>query len=293
MDACLRSASRISTKVWDCTGRVVAEATTTEHLGSHPDPVDFRKGVPAVADAVHLDLGMSVWKYMISAKPDRLSWATDLVATTSQNCGLTSWRFASVTGEIDRPVDGGGDDAGPAGFFRGDRRRGGEADSGDQGLPRKAKAGWKVNDLRRSPWLPRSVAARPNSSSFAAWGGPHGQHRQLTPFTVARNPPRATVLWSRSTENRIRRCCAAEGGMVQDAETLREAGRGVLFHRNLPPRIPKPEISKQVGRSILKDGKWQDSSLADGCSARRRPEVLISPAGRSENHSRPTPRRHR
>ena len=55
---------------------------------------------------------------------------------------------------------------------------------------------------------------------------------------------------------------------VQDAVKQFERPDPDFFARlNLPPRIPKPEIAEQVGRSILKDGQWQDLNPA----VRRRP----------------------
>ena len=83
----------------------------------------------------------------------------------------------------------------------------------------------------------------------------------LTPFTAELQIRRgADVLWSRKTENSIPRMLRLEEGeTVQDAVNRYEKPDAAFFSRlNLPPRIPKPEISEQIGTSSLKDGKWQD-----------------------------------
>jgi hypothetical protein len=87
----------------------------------------------------------------------------------------------------------------------------------------------------------------------------------LTPFTaelqIRRN---ADVLWSRKTENRIPPILRLEEGeTVQDAVNRYEKPDAAFFARlNLPPRIPKPEISQQIGMSSLKDGQWQDMTAS-------------------------------
>jgi hypothetical protein len=86
----------------------------------------------------------------------------------------------------------------------------------------------------------------------------------LTPFTAELQIRRgADVLWSRKTENRIPPILRLEEGeTVQVAVNRYEKPDAAFFARlNLPPRILKPEISKQIGMSSLKDGKWQDMTV--------------------------------
>jgi hypothetical protein len=84
---------------------------------------------------------------------------------------------------------------------------------------------------------------------------------QLTPFTAELEIRRGTtVLWTRSTTNRIPFMFhLQQGETVQDAVKRYEKPDAGFFARlDLPPRIPKPEITEQVGDSVLKDGAWRD-----------------------------------
>lgn len=46
---------------------------------------------------------------------------------------------------------------------------------------------------------------------------------------------------------------------MQDGVRRYEKPDVAFFSRlNLPPHIPRLEISMEVGRSVLKDGQWQD-----------------------------------
>lgn len=260
-------------QVWDCvSGRVVAEATTTEHLGSHPILWISEKVFRApLGDAVHLDLGMSVWKYMISASTGPVVVGNRiLVATTSQNCGLTSAEIPhpSLEKSIGRLMSA-GDEAmlvRPGSSVAIAVEGAGEADKAaiKASLAKGAeKAGWKVNDRAPITLVAKIGRGKTEQLQFRSMGGgPRTvSTASLTPFTAALEIRRgATVLWSRSTENRIPPLLRLqEGETVQDAVKRYEKPDAAFFsHLNLPPRIPKPEISKQVGRSILKDGKWQD-----------------------------------
>jgi hypothetical protein len=54
-----------------------------------------------------------------------------------------------------------------------------------------------------------------------------------------------------------------EGETVQDAVRRYEKPDPAFFSRlNLPPRIPKPEIKQQIGRSVLNNGQWQDLTIS-------------------------------
>jgi hypothetical protein len=72
------------------------------------------------------------------------------------------------------------------------------------------------------------------------------------------------VLWSRSTANHIPFMLhLQEGETVQDAVRRYEKPDAAFFgHLTLPPRIPKPEISAQVGMSVLTNGQWQDLNVS-------------------------------
>jgi hypothetical protein len=87
----------------------------------------------------------------------------------------------------------------------------------------------------------------------------------LTPFTAELEIRRgADVLWSRSTVNHVPSLLhLQEGETVQDAVKRYEKPDAGFFARlTLPPRIPKPEISAQVGRSVLTNGQWQDLKVS-------------------------------
>jgi hypothetical protein len=265
-------------QVWDCLEKALtSEATTTDHLGSHPihwiAPKMFRS---ALGDAVHLDLGMSVWKYIASATTEPVIVGnTMLTATTSQKCDLVSIAIphASVEKSINQLMRA-GDSAmlvrpGSAVSIAIESTVG-EVDHGaiKSALASAAeKAGWKVADTGPIVLVAKIGRGKTEQLNFRSLGG--GNRTQstasLTPFTAQLEIRRdATVLWTRSTENRIpSRLRLEEGETVQDAVRRYEKPDPQFFSRlNLPPRIPKPEFSQQVGKSVLREGQWQDLGAA-------------------------------
>lgn len=260
-------------QVWDCVaGNVVAEATTTDHLGSHPINWIADKVFRApLGDAVHMDLGMSVWKYLASGTTEPLiAGNTMLTATTSRNCELVSVEIPhpSLEKSVRQLIT-----AGDAAMLV---RPGSSVSIGVEGagatdqaeikasLSKGAeKAGWKVDD--RAPIILVAKIGRGKTQELefrSLDAGPRTVSKAtLTPFTAQLEIRRGTtMLWSRATENRVPSLLhLREGETVQDAVKRYEKPDAAFFsYLNLPPRIPKPEISKQVGRSILKDGKWRD-----------------------------------
>ncbi|NUQ61660.1 MAG: hypothetical protein HUU20_04175 [Pirellulales bacterium] len=260
-------------RVWDCVAdNVVSEATVTDHLGSHPihwiAPRLFRG---ALGDAVHLDLGMSVWKYATSASTAPIVVGNKLLtATTSQNCAVASVPIphASAEKSIERLMQ-----AGDAAMLV---RPGASvaiavegANPADQAaitasLSEAAeKAGWKVSSRGSITLVAKIGRGKPEELHFRSMGGDFRatSTANLTPFTAELEIRRGTsVLWSRSTVNRIPPLLhLQEGETVQDAVKRFEKPDPAFFSRlNLPPRIPKPEVSSQVGQSVLTEGKWRD-----------------------------------
>ena len=274
-------------QVWDCvTQTVVSEATTTEHLGSHPvhwiAPNMFRA---ALGDAVNLELGMSVWKYSASACTEPLVAGGKLVtATTSQNCTLVSVAVPHASAEKSiRQLMSAGDAAmlvrpGSSVAIAVESSVNGvdEAEI-KQALSKAATAAeWKVSDRAPVTLVAKIGRGETQQLRFRSLGkGPRTQSTaQLTPFTAELEIRRgANVLWTRSTVNRIPSLLRLqEGETVQDAVNRYEKPDSGFFSRlTLPPRIPKPEISQQIGRSILKDGQWQDLNT----SGRRPPSRTL------------------
>lgn len=260
-------------QVWDCVAdRMVSEATTTDHLGSHPihwiAPQVF---LAQLGDAVHLDLGMSVWKYNVSGStPPIIMGDKLLTAATSQNCSLTSVAIphASLEKSVNHLMRAG--DAAmlvrPGSSVAIAVEAAGPVDQAEikASLSKAAeKAGWKVSDRAPITLVAKIGRGKTQQLSFRSMGpGPRTTSTaSLTPFTAELEIRRGTtVLWTRSTVNRIPPMLhLQEGETVQDAVNRYEKPDAAFFsHLNLPPRMPKPEISKQVGRSVLKDGQWQD-----------------------------------
>jgi hypothetical protein len=140
------------------------------------------------------------------------------------------------------------------------------------------RAGWKAS--RRAPITLVAKIGRGKTQElhFRSMGiGPRTvSTATLTPFTAELEIRRGTdVLWSRSTVNRIPFMLhLQEGETVQDAVRRYEKPDAAFFARlTLPPRIPKPEVRKQVGMSVLKDGHWHDlnPSVSGPRPSRRRP----------------------
>jgi hypothetical protein len=262
--------------VWDCVAdNAVSEATTTDHLGAHPvswiAPKMFRA---QLGDAVHLDLGMSVWKYTTSVSTEPIFIGNKMVtARTSQVCSVTSVEIphASAEKSIDRLMRA-GDTAmlvRPGSAVAIAVEAVGSVDQSEirASLSEAAeRAGWKVG--ARAPITLVAKIGRGETQQLryrSMRGGSRTQSTaSLTPFTAQLEIRRgANVLWTRSTVNHVPSLLhLQEGETVQDAVKRYEKPDPAFFSRlNLPPRIPKPEISKQVGRSVLKDDQWQDLNL--------------------------------
>lgn len=265
-------------RVWDCVGdAVVSEATTTNHLGSHPiawlSPKMFRA---ALGDAVQLDLGMAIWKYHVQVATAPIVVGNKLlVATTSQNCAVVSAEIPHPRAEksINQLMRAGDaamlvrpgtsvaisveSSAGPV-----------DQTQITQSLSQAAeKAGWKVSDRAPITLIAKIGRGKTQQLRFRSLRGePRTESTaNLTPFTAELEIRRGTdVLWSRSTVNRIPPILhLKEGETVQAAVTRYEKPDAAFFsYLTLPPRIPKPEISAQVGMSTLTNGQWQDVNVS-------------------------------
>ena len=266
--------------VWDCVAdKPVSQATTTEHLGSHPihwiAPKMFRA---VLGDAIHLDLGMSVWKYRTSQSTEPILVGNMLLtATTSQECALACVEIPHSSAEksIDRLMRA-GDAAmlvrpGSAVAVAIETAEQVERAAIEESLSQAAeKAGWKVS--QRAPITLVAKIGRGKTQQLqyhSMGGGPRTTSTAtLTPFTAELEIRRGKdVLWTRSTINHVPMLLRLqEGETVQDAvKRFEKPDPGFFSRLELPPRIPKPEIMSQVGRSVLKDGQWQDlNSSAPG-----------------------------
>jgi len=129
------------------------------------------------------------------------------------------------------------------------------------------KAGWKVSDQAPITLVAKIGRGKTEQLQFRSMrGGPRTvSTASLTPFTAELEICSGTsVLWTRSTMNRIPMLLhLQEGETVQDAVRRYEKPDAGFFGRlSLPPRIPKSEISDQVGRSVLNNGQWQDLNVS-------------------------------
>jgi hypothetical protein len=259
--------------VWDCVAdKPLSQATTTDHLGSHPihwiAPKMFRT---ALGDAVHLDLGMSVWKYttQLSTEPVLVGNML-LTATTSGECALACVEIphASVKKSIDRLMH-----AGDAAMLVRPGSAVAVAVETTEQVDRAAiqaslseaaeKAGWKVSDRAPITLVAKIGRGTTQQLQFQSMGpGPRTKSTaSLTPFTAELQIRSGSeVLWTRSTMNHIPMLLhLQEGETVQDAvKRFEKPDPGFFSRLDLPPRIPKPEIMSQVGMSVLKGGQWQD-----------------------------------
>jgi hypothetical protein len=267
-------------QVWDCvTDALVSEATTTDHLGSHPvswiAPKMFRS---ALGSAIHLDLGMPVWKYSVSASTEPFLLGDKLVtATTSQNCTLVSVKIPHASadrsaGQLLRSGDAAMlvQPGSPVALAVETTVEGVDAQQIKAAMTAAAeKAGWKVSDRGPITLVAKIGRGKTEQLTFTSFGpGPRVEHKaNLTPFTAELEIRQgAAVLWTRSTVNRVVPLLhLKEGETVQEAVKKFEKPDAEFFARlTLPPRIPKPEVSEKVGMSVLKDGQWQDLNLTVG-----------------------------
>jgi len=262
--------------VWDCVAdKAVSQATTTEHLGSHPihwiAPKMFRA---ALGDAVQLDLGMPVWKYTTSLCTEPVLVGNMLLtATTSTMCSVVCVAIphASAQKSVDR-LEHAGDAAmlvrpGSAVAVAVETAEQVDRAAIQASLSQAAeKAGWKVSDRAPITLVAKIGRGKTQPLQFRSMGpGPRTtSSASLTPFTAELEIRSGKdVLWTRSTVNHVPRMLhLQEGETVQDAVKRFEKPDAAFFSRlDLPPRIPKPEVKSQVGMSVLKGCEWQDLNL--------------------------------
>jgi hypothetical protein len=261
--------------VWDCANEsVVHEATTTEELGAYPlhwiGPKTFLTQLGAL---IHVDLGMSVWKYTLPRASEPLVLDGKLLlATASPQCGLVAIAIPHGTAEtaiqrltaasdammlvrpgsevavsIETTVDG--------------VDRGQIANSLGESISR---AGWKVNPRAPTTLVAKIGRGEPQQLNYRSMGQPRdsgGSTATLTPFTAELEIRRGSdVLWQRATTNHVPSLLRLqEGETVQDAVKRYEKPNPEFFGMlNLPPRIPKPEVAEQIGMSTLDNGIWRD-----------------------------------
>lgn len=262
--------------VWDCQAdAAVSQATTTGHLGAHPIHwIAPRMFLAHNGDLINMDLGMSIWKYYAPSSNPRVIVGNKVITTSSQNCFLASIEVPHRTAERSlEQLMGAGDDAmlvrpgSPVAIDVESQALGVNRDELRAALTKAVeKAGWKVSDqgpitlvakIGRGPKRQlqyRSLRGFPRTISTAT----------ITPFTAKLEIRQgAKVLWTRSTINHVPSLLRLQKGeTLQDAVNRYEKPNAHFFSSmDLPPRILKPEISKQVGMSSLTDGQWQDIKL--------------------------------
>ncbi len=272
--------------VWDCeAGVATAQATTTEQLGARPlhwiGPKMFRSQLGAL---VHVELGMAVWKYSLTVSADPLVVGDKLlVATSRREASLVAVDIphAAADNALRRLFDAGDAamlvtpgssvavaiESSVAGVDQGQI----EASLGES----IHRAGWKVDSNAPIKLVAKIGRGEPQELNFRNIGqGPlaSGSKATLNPFTAELEIRRGSdVLWKRQSANHVPMILRLEEGeTVQDAVKRFEKPNPEFFSAlNLPPRIPKPELSSQIGMSTLADGTWRD--LAGGNQPPARP----------------------
>ena len=260
-------------QVWDCLeGEPVSQATTTDHLGSAPiDWIGNKTFRTQTGCVVHAGLGMPIWKYTLSGCTDpAVHWGRLITATTSSRCSLVSVGLPHEAAEqsVERLMKS-GDAAmlvrpGSAVALAVEDNVGADRNQVLESLSAAvARAGWKVSSEAPITLVARIGRGEPQQLRFRdIRGGPRDTSTAtLTPFTADLEIRKGSqVLWSRSTVNRVPMLLRLEEGeTVQDAVKRYEKPDPSFFSRlHLPPRIPKPEVSETIGRSVLRDGRWSD-----------------------------------
>ena len=279
--------------IWDCVREtVISQATTAEQLGSQPPhwvgPRMFRA---QLGDLVHLDLGMSIWKYSIPPSSELLIAGNQmLLATANQDCQLIGVPIPHASAEqaleqLMKAGDG-------AMLVRPGTSVAIAVEASVPGVDTQAiedalaasagKAGWQIANRADITLVAKIGRGEPQTLNFRSLGS--GVPRTdstatLHPFTAELEiRGGGAVLWKRSTTNHIPTILRLqEGETVQDAVKRYEKPDANFFSLlHLPPRIPKPEVSQGVGRSQLKEGQWQDLNS----NAARTPGGPTGPRGR-------------
>lgn len=256
--------------VWDCVANeAVGEGTTTEELGTHPiywvDPDMFLTESGAL---VHVELGMTVWRYSFGPR-DRTARLGDKLLVFDGADG----QVATVEvphGPVEAVIDG-------------LRRLGDEdkimrpgdpiavsveaTDKADEQLIAEwvgrsvKRAGWKVSadapvtlvaKVGRSE--PKKIKVRDIDRGNAVVDA------TLSPFYALLEIRRGSlVLWSRSERNHIPFFLEMNpGDTVQTAIDRYEKPNAEFFAGlRFPPTIAGPESRKMVGSSSLVDGRWK------------------------------------
>ena len=259
--------------VWDwLQDRVVAEAVTTDQLGSAPlawlSATQFRTALGSVVD---VDLGMPVWKYSLGAAADPLVMGDKLVTlVSSPQASLVSIAVPhpAATAGLQQLMAA-GDEAllvrpGAKVAIAVEGVAGEDADAIVAALTTAAeKAGWKVS-RRAGITLVASIGRGDEQELRYRMMGGRTQNTStatLVPFTAdLQIRSGAAVLWQRSSTNHVPSMLRLEEGeTVQEAVKRYEKPDPGFFERLvLPPRIPRPEVADQIGMSTLKAGEWMD-----------------------------------
>ena len=274
-------------RVWDAVDQnVVAEATTTDHLGSHPmNWVGPKTFLSQLGDLVHLDLGMSIWKYSTPSTTEPVvAGGSMLVATSSRQCDIIGIHLphAAADQAFDKLMQAGDS----AMLVRPGTEVAIAVETTVDGVDSAAitdalseavaKAGWKVGGSPAITLVAKIGRGEPQELRYRSMLGPNRSESKATlnPFTAELEIRRGSdVLWKRSTSNHVPPMLRLEEGeTVQDAVKRYEKPDSAFFARlQLPPRIARPEISQQVGRSMLKDGRWHDLNTSAAAPPVRRP----------------------
>jgi hypothetical protein len=261
--------------VWDCAaGTVVHEATTTDQLGSHPlhwvGPKMFRTQLGSL---IHIDLGMSVWKYTTPSASEPLVLGDKLlVATSSGECSVVA--VGLPHGSSEAALKGLASAGDAAMLVRPGSEVAVSIETTVEGVDRNqiqkslgeaiSRAGWKVSSRAPITLVAKIGRGKPQQLHYRSMGQPlgsGGSTATLNPFTAELEIRRGgDVLWQRASSNHVPGLLRLEEGeTVQDAVRRYEKPNPEFFAMlNLPPRIPKPEMAQQVGMSTLEKGAWRD-----------------------------------
>jgi hypothetical protein len=260
--------------VWDwLDDRIVAEAVTTDTLGSAPiawlNDTQFRT---ALGNVVDVDLGMPFWKYYLEAATDPLVIGGKLVTLASKpKASLVSIATPHPTAmqarqQLHQLMEA-GDEAmlvrpGTEVAIAVEGVAAAESAAIEQALTTSAEqAGWSVSRQAGIALVAKMGRGEEQQISYRMIGG---RSRDASTATLVACQAElevrsgAHVLWHRSfyVPTLLR---------LGEGETVQEEGKqvdqlvlGCFRQLELPPRILRPEVADQSGLSGLRDGQWMD-----------------------------------
>lgn len=262
-------------RVWDVTqGKELAEGTVEGVPGKFYGWIDNDYMMTQLAGIIDPELGMTLWKYHLPSGTDTVPLSGGIAVIDKSGSQSTMLITMPVphgpVAKVKRKLTGNTDDLllikpGTEVSLKINAIEGVDQEMIKKGLAAAVeRAGWVVNEKSPIELIATIGRGEPLELNFRTIGASFrspGEVAKITPYTASlevKHGPK--LLWKRKTENMVPRLLhLKQGQSVQEAVSEYEKPDPEFFnHLRLPPRVLKPEVSQNIGRSRIKEGRWHD-----------------------------------